>query len=141
MSMALALSLITVANPAMATKASPKPLVMVFWASWCNACNNALAALSELDAEIDNSHFLAVNVLDEQPVADSLVKKGFEQLRWLDAGDEYARHYGVTSLPWVIIKDSQRQLLSSQPALGTATGIAYQINGVLAVQQTLAAIE
>lgn len=122
------------------TKAN-KAQVMVFWASWCSACNNALSALSQLQERSSSTEFVAVNVLDEAPVAKSLADKGYRHLHWLDADATLARAHGVKALPWVVVTDSNGVLLSSQPAIGTAEGLIYRISSTLAVGQSLALAE
>lgn len=118
-----------------------KAKVMVFWASWCSACNNALSALSQLEAMNSDTEFVAVNVLDNAPVAKSLADKGYPQLDWLDADAELAHAHGVKALPWAVVTDSNGVLLSSQAALGTAEGLIYRISSTLAVGQSLALAE
>lgn len=124
-----------------ANKATNKAKVMVFWASWCSACNNALSALSQLNATNSDTEFVAVNVLDNAPVAKSLADKGYPQLDWLDADAELAQAHGVKALPWTVVTDSNGALLSSQAAIGTAEGLIYRISSTLAVGQSLALAE
>lgn len=112
--------------------------VMMFWASWCPSCSNALGALDELEQNNAGTEFVAVNVLDDAPAAKSLEEKGFGHLNLVEADAAVAKQYGVRALPWVVVVDANGVVLSSKPAIGSAKGIAGEISTTLAVSQSLA---
>ncbi len=122
--------------PAQAAEAQAK--VMVFWASWCPSCSNALGALDQLDNTQQDAEFVAVNVLDDVPAEKSLEEKGFAHLNNEVKDAEFAKEYGVRALPWAVVVDANGVVISSKPALGTQQGIASQISSTLAVSQSLA---
>ena len=122
--------------PAQATEAKSK--VMVFWASWCPSCSNALGALDQLENTQQNTDFVAVNVLDDVPAEKSLEDKGYGHLHLLEGDAELAKQYGVRALPWAVVVDANGVVISSKPAIGTQQGIASQISSTLAVSQSLA---
>jgi protein-disulfide isomerase/thiol-disulfide isomerase/thioredoxin/uncharacterized membrane protein len=85
------------------TSIAGKPLVMTFWASWCEPCKKELPALSEIyrDKHGEGLEVIGINV-DEDPAA--------------------ARRYlKQNPLPFPVVMDSKKQIMSQFHTRGVPT--------------------
>lgn len=100
-----------------------RPLLVVFWTTYCDICRRELPIVDRVAAELDDRvAVLAVNIGDLQG-ARAFMRE--EQLRLANAVDqtgEAARSYGVGSVPWLVLIDASGKIVNesgwlSEPAL------------------------
>ncbi|MBK7872816.1 MAG: TlpA family protein disulfide reductase [Saprospiraceae bacterium] len=84
-----------------------KVVVMDFWATWCQPCHNALAAMSQLQQKLKDKPvvFLALTFQDNGKPIDYMKEKGYQFT--LLKGDPIAAEFAVdkTGLPTLYILD------------------------------------
>lgn len=68
---------------------SDRPVMVDFWASWCNPCNMLAPIVEEVSGDFEN-------------------KLDFKKLN-IDEAGEIAAQYGVTSIPTLVIFDKGRE--------------------------------
>ncbi len=81
-------------------KASPRPVVVDFWAPWCGPCKAIEPMLKSLDKEYSGRvDVWRVNADENQEVLRALRIYGIPTLAAFNGGVEVGRQTGVTSLP------------------------------------------
>lgn len=89
-----------------------KPIVLNFWASWCDPCKMEMPDFQEqYEALGENVHFLMVNMTTGRETVDSATalveEKGYTFPVFFDTQAEAATVYGVYSLPTTYFIDAQ----------------------------------
>lgn len=87
-----------------------KPLMLIFWASWCPACKKEIPQINRLAADFvpRGLAVLAVNVGVNDSAAKAAAyrdKYGLDYPVAFDEGSEVSRAFGVVGTPTVIITD------------------------------------
>lgn len=87
-----------------------KPVMLVFWASWCPTCRSEIPKINQLAAKFQNRgmEFIAVNVgyNDSIERAQSFVQKtGMSYPAYFDGSGNIAEQYGLQGVPTIIIAD------------------------------------
>src|SRR5207244_2827804 len=110
-----------------------KPVVVVFWASWCLACKREMPGLKELyDAHHkDGLEVVGVNLDKKTAAAEEYVKKS--QLAWPNvhfraAGDKeaenpVAQQYGIREIPATFVLDRQGVVVSGNPSAAAVRAV------------------
>jgi len=85
-------------------------VVLNFWASWCEPCQEEAPRLERLQGELErhNGTVLGVTYKDASPDSESFVKRyriTYPNLR--DASGEFAHSYGTNELPESFVIDRQ----------------------------------
>ncbi|HWP29539.1 MAG TPA: TlpA disulfide reductase family protein, partial [Chloroflexota bacterium] len=91
-----------------------QPVVVNFWASWCEPCRQEAAVLERLAREYTPRGvvFLGVNVWDSVDKARAFVAEhGVTYPNGVDAGDGAAIDFGVTGLPETFFVDREGRLV------------------------------
>ncbi len=91
-----------------------QPVVVNFWASWCEPCRQEAAVLERLAREYTPRGvvFLGVNVWDSVDKARAFVAEhGVTYPNGVDAGDGAAIDFGVTGLPETFFVDREGHLV------------------------------
>lgn len=85
-----------------------KPVVLVFWASWCGPCKREIPELTELVAHYgDRVTFISVNAGETTPTAARVAAEW--GIRWpviMDPTSQIQADYRVEALPTVVIVDA-----------------------------------
>ena len=85
-----------------------KPVVITFWATWCEPCRQEMPAMQRVARGTD-AQFLAVDLLEDgarvRGFFDSLALDRFTPL--LDVNGEVTRKYSVLELPQTFFIDAQ----------------------------------
>ncbi len=82
-----------------------KPIVLNYWASWCEPCRSEMPEFNEKYAELgDDVHFVMVNMTDGgretvQKASDFIDENGYDFPVLFDITGEAADAYGAYSLP------------------------------------------
>jgi cytochrome c biogenesis protein CcmG/thiol:disulfide interchange protein DsbE len=92
-----------------------KPVVVNFWASWCDPCKDEAAALVEAQKQLRKAGgtIVGVTVDDSTPDSQRFVKEhglGFPSLR--DVDGELGRDYGRTGVPETFIIDRDGRVVA-----------------------------
>ena len=86
-----------------------RPVVVNFWASWCDPCRAEAPELVEVwEAHREDVTFLGINILDGRDEALDFLKEygvGYQTAR--DASGRVAKQYGVTGIPETVFIDGR----------------------------------
>ena len=78
-------------------KASDKPVVVDFWASWCGPCKSYGPEFEKASKETDQAVFLKISTETEQQLSSELGIRGIPCTILYKNGKEVARQAGVMS--------------------------------------------
>lgn len=97
-----------------------KPIVLNFWASWCQPCKEELPLLEnawkQMQAQKKNIVFLGIDFQESNSDASNfLLQHGITYLAGLDTDGSIANKYGVSSLPQTIFIDRNGTVTSREP--------------------------
>jgi len=97
-----------------------KPIVLNFWASWCQPCKEELSLLEnawkQMQAQNKNIVFLGIDFQESNSDASSFLQQhGITYLAGLDTDGSIANKYGVSSLPQTIFIDRNGTVSSREP--------------------------
>src|SRR2546429_3585642 len=97
-----------------------KPVVLNFWASWCEPCKQELPLLEnawkQMQAQKKDIVFLGIDFQESNSDATSFLQlHGITYLAALDANGSVANKYGVTSLPQTIFINRNGTVTSREP--------------------------
>jgi thiol-disulfide isomerase/thioredoxin len=86
-----------------------KPVVLVFWASWCGPCRAEVPHVNQLHRGVgDSAHVVGINAGESQGTVLEMVRLlGIEYPVVLDASGSIARDYEAHSLPMVVVLDPE----------------------------------
>lgn len=95
------------------TWASGKPVLVVFWATWCPPCIKEVPVLEDWHRRYsDRFLVLAVHVGDSrEPIADFIKANGISYEVLLDEDSSTASRYGVAGLPVAVMLDPGGKIL------------------------------
>ena len=88
-----------------------KPVLLTFWASWCSPCRRELPALGAFAEMNPSLYILAVNVDRTRPDAEQFLSRiRFGLPVAFDPDSRILGAYGVTTMPTMLLYDSQGRL-------------------------------
>jgi cytochrome c biogenesis protein CcmG, thiol:disulfide interchange protein DsbE len=113
-----------------------KPIVLNFWASWCQPCKEELPLLEnawkQMQAQKKDIVFLGIDFQESSSDATSFLKQyGITYLVGLDANGSIASKYRVTSLPQTIFIDRDGTVTSREPQELTAQELSQNLQSIL----------
>lgn len=96
-----------------------KPVLVVFWATWCPYCRKEMPKIARLNDRLgDKLEILALSLKESQDKVASYARK--EKLHFtmlLDQDGAVASNYGVTGLPTLILIDKEGRRVLVESAL------------------------
>lgn len=112
-----------------------KPVVLNFWASWCQPCKEELPLLEnawkQMQAQKKNIVFLGIDFQESSSDASSFLQlHGITYLAGLDADGSIANKYGVTSLPQTIFIDRYGKVTGREPKELTSQELSRNLQSI-----------
>ena len=112
-----------------------KPIVLNFWASWCQPCKEELPLLEnawkQMQAQNKNIVFLGIDFQESNSDASSfLLQHGITYLAGLDTDGSIANKYGVSSLPQTVFIDRNGIVTSREPQELTAQELSRNLQSI-----------
>jgi thiol-disulfide isomerase/thioredoxin len=103
----------------LATLAAGRPVIVVFWASWCPYCEALLPHLAKLQSAVgkERAAVVAVSVWEDAGVkADDVLKeRGFDFIS-IPKGDKQAKPWGVKGTPGLFVVDKSGKVVYDRNA-------------------------
>lgn len=103
----------------LATLAAGRPVIVVFWASWCPYCEALLPHLAKLQDAVgrERAAVVAVSVWEDAGVrADDVLKeRGFDFIS-IPRGDKQAKAWGVKGTPGLFVVDRSGKVVYDRNA-------------------------
>ena len=91
-----------------------KPIILNFWASWCDACKRGMPAFQEVYEKYgDEIHFIMLNctIGDSETDAKALIEElGYTFPVYFDTTGEASYTYDASSIPMTIFIDAEGKL-------------------------------
>lgn len=114
-----------------------KPIVVNFWASWCNPCLGELPAFEKAYEKYNGQvNFLMVNLTDGQrdtveKVSDFVSKKEFKFPVFYDTDMNAAATYGVSSIPATLFIDENGYIVAGVTGAMNVVSLEENISAIL----------
>src|SRR5947207_5695758 len=113
-----------------------KPIVLNFWASWCQPCKDELPLLEnawkQLQAQKKDIVFLGIDFQESSSDATSFLQQyGITYLAGLDINVSIASKYIVTSLPQTIFISRDGSITSREPQELTAQELSRNLQSIM----------
>ena len=105
------------------------PVVVNFFASWCEPCKAELPDFAAVDAELgDEVTFIGVNVRDGEDDARRLLEEtGVDFTVVRDPSGSLAEAFGVVNMPSTFFLDAEGRIVSSRPGTLSADELRAEI--------------
>ncbi len=99
--------------------AGGKPVLLVFWATWCPHCNGAVPEINRIQARLSNRlRILAIDYMEPRRKVKAFVEsKNVTYPVLLDSDGRVARKYRVLGIPTYILIDRNGRVAYSDNAL------------------------
>jgi cytochrome c biogenesis protein CcmG/thiol:disulfide interchange protein DsbE len=112
-----------------------KPIVLNFWASWCQPCKEELPLLEnawkQMQVQKKDIIFLGIDFQESSSDATSFLQlHGITYLAGLDTDGSIANKYGVTSLPQTIFIDRNGTVTSREPQELTTQELSRNLQSI-----------
>ena len=113
-----------------------KPVLLNFWASWCQPCKEELPLLEntwkQLEAQKKDVVFLGIDFQESSSDATSFLRlQGVSYLAGIDTDGSIANKYNVTSLPQTIFIDRNGTITSKVSQELTAQELSHNLQSII----------
>lgn len=90
-----------------------RPVLLVFWATWCPHCNAAVPEINEIHARLGGRlKILALNYMENRQKVTAFMKaKSVAYPVLLDIDGKVARSYGIIGIPTYVLLDRQGKVV------------------------------
>jgi peroxiredoxin len=95
--------------------AAGKPVLLVFWATWCPHCNEAVPEINGVQSRLsDRLRILAIDFMESRGKVKAFMKaKNVTYPVLLDSHGKVARQYNVLGIPTYILLDKEGRVVYS----------------------------
>ena len=98
---------------------SSKPLIVDFWATWCNTCKETVPKLAELQEKFKNKGLTVIGISVDKGSAEKIRKAakklGINYLVLIDKENSLAPSFGFSGIPSLYIFDKRGKLNTAMP--------------------------
>jgi len=96
-----------------------KPVLIVFWATWCPHCNAAVPAINEIQSRLSGRlQILAIDFMESREKVMAFMKtKGVTYPVLYDSEGTVARNYRVVGIPTYVLLDKEGRVIYFDNAL------------------------
>jgi peroxiredoxin len=97
------------------TFAGQKPVLLVFWATWCPHCNEAVPEINDIQSRLsDRLQILAIDFMESGEKVKAFMKaKNVSYPVLLDRNGKVARQYRVLGIPTYVVLDKKGKIVYS----------------------------
>jgi len=90
-----------------------KPVLLVFWATWCPHCNAAVPAINEIQSRLSGRlQILAIDFMESREQVKAFMKaKGVTYPVLFDSDGTVARSYRVAGIPTYVLLDKEGKIV------------------------------
>jgi peroxiredoxin len=96
-----------------------KPLIVDFWATWCNTCKETVPKLAELQEKFKNKGLTVIGISVDKGSAEKIRKAakklGINYLVLIDKENSLAASFGFSGIPSLYIFDKRGNLNTAMP--------------------------
>jgi thiol-disulfide isomerase/thioredoxin len=95
--------------------AAGKPVLLVFWATWCPHCNEAVPEINGIQSRLsDRLRILAIDFMESRGKVKAFMKaKSVAYTVLLDSNGKVARQYKVLGIPTYVLLDKEGRVVYS----------------------------
>lgn len=93
--------------------AAGKPVLLVFWATWCPHCNEAVPEINGIRTRLsDRLRVVAINYMEKRGKVNAFMKaKGISYPVLLDSDGKVAGRYNVLGIPTYVLLDRDGRIV------------------------------
>ena len=95
--------------------ASGKPVLLVFWATWCTHCVEAVPEINGIHSRLaDRLRVLGIDFMESRAKVNAFIKsKGVSYPVLLDSNGKVARQFNVLGIPTYVLLDKAGRVVYS----------------------------
>ncbi len=105
-----------------------KPLVIIFWATWCPYCAKVMPSLEKYYQKYNRQglEIIAINIMEDGDPITHMKNKGFHYRLGLD-GDQVAEDWSVTGTPTLFFINRRGEIIASNQISDPKSEVVKQL--------------